>query len=216
MATGAGDDYWSRQSLPSVFKHTLLDNYVPQFAGMTGSRSTKRRVVFLDGYAGRGRYEDGNSGSAERIMRMAQHQFETVNLAWTCYFVEQNAESAAALGTVVAEYVTEGVDARAHHGDVGEILDEVLKEANRLPLFLFLDPTGLGLAYVGLVQLLKRRNVWTPTEVLLNFSLEGGPAHWRTRPVAARQRAHHARERSKPWEVTRQRRARLASLRWCG
>jgi len=24
------------------------------------------------------------------------------------------------------------------------------------------------------------------------------------------------RERSKPWEVTRQRRARLASLRWCG
>lgn len=59
VATGAGDDYWGGQNLPSVFKHTLLDGYVPQFAGMTGSRSTEKRVVFLDGYAGRGRYADG-------------------------------------------------------------------------------------------------------------------------------------------------------------
>jgi len=35
MATGAGDRYWGERALPSVFKHTLLDKYVPQFAGMT-------------------------------------------------------------------------------------------------------------------------------------------------------------------------------------
>ena len=174
MARGAGDEYWTERNLPSTFKHTLLDKYVPQFAGMTGSRSIEKRVVFLDGYAGRGRYEDGTSGSAERIMIMAQRQFESVNLAWTCFFVEQDSESAAALSTVVAEYAAGGVDARAHRGNVEDILDEVVGSSSGLPLFLFLDPTGVGLPYGALVRLLteKRREQWPPTEVLLNFSLE--------------------------------------------
>jgi three-Cys-motif partner protein len=173
MATGADDDYWAEPNLPSMFKHTLLDKYVPQFAGMTGSRSSQRRVVLLDGYAGRGRYGNGNPGSAERIMMMAQ-QFTKAALAWTCFFVEQDEESAAVLATVVAEYVAKGVDARAHAGDVSDILDGVLRAAQGLPLFLFLDPTGLGLPYDVLVRLLteKRLDPWPPTELLLNFSLE--------------------------------------------
>jgi hypothetical protein len=194
VATGAGDDYWAEQNLPSAFKHTLLDKYVPQFAGMTGSRSTEKRVVFLDGYAGRGRYEDGTPGSAERIMKIAYHQFATANLAWTCYFVEQDDESAAALDAVVAEYVANGVDARAHHGGVEDILDEVLTAADGLPLCLFLDPTGLGLPYDVLVRLLseKRRDVWPPNGGAAQLQPGGGPAHRRARPVTARQRAHDA------------------------
>lgn len=174
MATGAGDDYWSEQSLPSVFKHALLDKYVPQFMGMTGSHSTEKHVVFLDGYAGRGRYQNSAPGSAERIMKIAQSQLATINLAWTCYFVEQDADSATTLAAVVAEYTAQGVDARSHHGDVEDILDEVLAAADGLPLFLFLDPTGLGLPYQALIRLLNdtRRDTWPPTEVLLNFSLE--------------------------------------------
>jgi hypothetical protein len=54
MPRGADNRYWGEQGLPSVFKHALLDKYVPQFAGMTGSKATARRVVFLDGFAGRG------------------------------------------------------------------------------------------------------------------------------------------------------------------
>lgn len=174
MPTGAGGVYWDEQGMPSRFKHALLDKYVPQFGGATGSRSTERRVVVLDGYAGRGRYEDGTPGSAERIMMIAQHQFATVGLAWSCYFVEQQADSASVLQGVVSEYVAKGVDARAHHGDVEDILDQVVTAAHGLPLFLFLDPTGLGLPYDVLVRLLTqaRRDVWPPTEVLLNFSLE--------------------------------------------
>lgn len=174
MATGADDGYWEGPNLPTVFKHTLLDKYVPQFAGMTGLKTKQKRVVVLDGYAGRGRYEDGSPGSAERIMRIAHHQQTRNELAWTCYFVEQDPESAAALHTVVAEYVAKGVDAHAHHGDVADVLDEVLAAADGLPLFLFLDPTGFGLPYDQLVRLLveTRKGKWPPTEVLLNFSLE--------------------------------------------
>jgi len=48
---------------------------------MTGWRSTEKRVVFFDGYAGKGGCQDGTPGSAERIMRIAQHQITTANLA---------------------------------------------------------------------------------------------------------------------------------------
>src|SRR4051812_35311144 len=155
MATGAGDRYWDERTLPSVFKHTLLDKYVPQFAGMTGSRSAGHRVVFLDGYAGRGRYASGEPASAERILMMAQSQQASVGLAWTCFFVEQDAESAAALAAVVDQYIAAGVRATAHHGDVLAVLHEVERTAVGCPLFVFLDPCGLGLPFGRLAGLLN-------------------------------------------------------------
>jgi three-Cys-motif partner protein len=174
MAIGAGDEYWKEQALPSVFKHTLLDKYMPQFAGMTGSAARGRRVVYLDGYAGRGRYEDGTRASVERILTIAQNQHRNAGLDWTCFFVEQDDESAVALVQVTAEYAAVGVTVFAHHGAVLEVLDDVIAAAAGVPLFLFLDPCGLGVPYHQLTELLstERSQTWPPTEILLNFSLE--------------------------------------------
>jgi len=173
MPRGAHDRFWEGPGLPSVFKHTLIDKYVPQFAGMTGSRAGKR-VVFLDGFAGRGRFGDGSPASAERILRIAQHQGDKGTVTWTCFFVERKKADAAELATVVDEYVRQGVTATAHHGSVLEVLDDVIRAARGCPLFLFLDPCGLGIPYDRLIALLRneRRAQWPPTEVLLNFSLE--------------------------------------------
>jgi three-Cys-motif partner protein len=174
MPRGADDRYWQEQGLPSVFKHTLLDKYVPQFAGMTGSRATARRVVFLDGFTGRGRYQDGSPASAERILRIAQNQGESRTVFWTCFFVEVDGDDAAQLAAVVDQYARQGVTAKAHQGSVLEVLDDVVRTAVGCPLFLFLDPCGLGIPYDRLVTLLHRERPagWPPTEVLLNFSLE--------------------------------------------
>jgi three-Cys-motif partner protein len=174
MPRGADDRYWELPRLPSVFKHTLLDRYVPQFAGMTGSRSEARRVVYLDGFAGRGRYDDGSPASPERILRIALHQGIKGTVAWTCFFVEAEEDSAVELVQVVDEYVRQGVTATAHHGDVLDVLDDVVGAAVGCPLFLFLDPCGLGIPYERLVSLLRdqRRDRWPPTEILLNFSLD--------------------------------------------
>ena len=174
MPRGADDRYWQVPRLPSVFKHTLLGRYVPQFAGITGSRSEARRVVFLDGFAGRGRYDDGSPASPERILRIAQNQGTKGTVAWTCFFVESEEASAAELVQVVDEYVRQSVTATAHHGDVLEVLDDVVGAAIGCPLFLFLDPCGLGIPYDRLVRLLgdQRRDRWPPTEILLNFSLD--------------------------------------------
>jgi three-Cys-motif partner protein len=133
MPRGADDRYWGEQGLPSVFKHALLDKYVPQFAGMTGSKATARRVVFLDGFAGRGRYKDGSPASAERILRIAQGQGTNGTVSWTCFFVELEDESAAELVAVVDEYARQGVAATAHHGDVLDVLDVVVATAAGCP-----------------------------------------------------------------------------------
>lgn len=139
MATGAGDEYWKEQALPSVFKHTLLDKYMPQFAGMAGSAARGRRVVCLDGYAGRGRYEDGTRASVGQILTIAENQHRDAGLDWTCFFVEQDDESAAVLLQITAEYAAAGVTVFAHHGVVREVLDDVVAAAAGVPLFLFLD-----------------------------------------------------------------------------
>lgn len=173
MATGAGDQFWEQQRLPGVFKHDLLRRYLPVFAGKTGSRT--RGVVYLDGYAGRGRYQDQTQtpASAERILQIAEHQ-ATQGINYRLFFYERDPESFAALDAVVREYTARGVQAVAIYGEVIGGLGEVVDAAKDKSLFLFLDPCGLGIPFSVLVQTLSgpRSAKWPPTEVLLNFSLE--------------------------------------------
>ena len=106
MATGAGGQFWEQQRLPGVFKHDLLRRYLPRFAGKTGSRAPG--VVYLDGYAGRGRYQDGSPASAERILQIAEQQGAR-GLNYRLFFYEPDPESLVALDGVVGEYVARGV-----------------------------------------------------------------------------------------------------------
>ncbi|MDT3397963.1 three-Cys-motif partner protein TcmP [Streptomyces sp. B1866] len=116
MATGTKGGYWSEPALPSTFKHALLGRYIPQFGGMTGSLD--KRVVYLDGYAGEGRYESGEAASAEIVMQVASQHLSRYGLHWTCFLTEREPRSSTRLEQVAAVYGGQGVDARVHHGDV--------------------------------------------------------------------------------------------------
>lgn len=171
MATGAGDRYWEYQGLPSVLKHELLRRYLPIFAGKTGSRSAS--VVYLDGYAGRGRYDNGTAGSAELILKVAEDYTER-GISFRLFFHETKRKNYAVLKPVVDEYRARGVQAEASPEEVIKGLATVIDAAHGLPLFMFLDPCGVGIPFSELTKVLSgpRRDVWPPTEVLLNFSLE--------------------------------------------
>ena len=132
MATGAGDQYWEKQRLPSVFKHDLLGRYLPRFAGKTGSAAPG--VVYLDGYAGRGRYEDGRPASAERILQIAENQ-RSRGISYRLFFYERRRESFAALKPAVDEYATRGVQAEADRCEAIRGLDLVVSAAEGKPLF---------------------------------------------------------------------------------
>ncbi|MFE5197929.1 three-Cys-motif partner protein TcmP [Streptomyces sp. NPDC056601] len=155
-----------------MFKHELLRRYIPPFGGMTSKQTHDQRVVYLDGYAGEGRYENGDPGSAEIALRVASY-YQARGLNLSCFFVEQQPKSFERLQQVVAGYAAWGVDARAHLGGVDDVLDDVVQRATGVPLFLFLDPCGLCLPLDRLVDVLaRRRPAKRPaTELLMNFSM---------------------------------------------
>lgn len=172
MSSGTGSNYWRGKALPSVFKHELLRRYIPPFGGMTSTQSQDRRVVYLDGYAGEGRYESGELGSAEIALRVAAYH-RSRGLRLSCFFVEEQPKSFERLQQVLRGYTARGVDARAHRGEVDDVLDDVVRRAAGVPFFLFLDPCGLCLPGERLVDVLARQRpgLRPATELLMNFSM---------------------------------------------
>lgn len=94
-----------------MFKHAIIKNYMPPFLAMTGSTSDGRRVVVMDGFAGRGRYADRTPGSAELILQAIQKLRDSRTVA--AFFAEINSENYQALESVIGEYARKGLRAWA-------------------------------------------------------------------------------------------------------
>ena len=173
MAKGAGDEYWGSPTLQAKIKHCILGKYAPIFLGRTSARSGK--VLVLDGYAGRGTYDDGSPGSAGMLLQWAldRKQHGTRPVDYILRFYEKNRKNYSYLKSLVDQYTSQGVDAIAERADVLKHLPAVVEEAVGIPLFLFVDPTGVGIPFDDLVAALNRsRNAggWPPTEALINLS----------------------------------------------
>jgi len=72
----------------AVFKRQLLRRYVSQFGAMTGPKAC--RLVYLDGYAGKGRHFNGDHGSAELVPRLASYFLSRRADRWTVFLTEQD------------------------------------------------------------------------------------------------------------------------------
>ncbi len=171
MAKGTSSGLLDERRAQSVFKHKILGTYVMPFATMTGSKSADRRVVVLDGFAGRGRYPDGSPASAELILRTSLNATQVVIES---VLVEKKRSDFTQLDTLVAQYRARGVRSEALHGEVLPHLPAVVRQAEGVPLFMFLDPCRANIPYADLASVLAgpRRVVWPSTEVLLNFSAD--------------------------------------------
>ena len=106
MAKGTSSGLLDEQRAQSVFKHGILGRYVMPFAEMTGSKAPDRRVVVLDGFAGRGRYPDGRPGSTELILRTSA---STPQAVIESVLVEKKLSDFTRLAEVAAEYYARGV-----------------------------------------------------------------------------------------------------------
>ena len=118
---------------------------------------------------------------AQLNLRFKSPKISRHGINYSLFFREKDPKSYAALKPVVDEYKARGIQAEASPSEVTSGLNRVLNAAEGLPLFLFLDPCGLGIPFSDLTGMLSgpRRDTWPPTEVLLNFSLEAvrRPAH---------------------------------------
>ena len=96
----SNEEFFRERRAQAVFKHGILTRYPVVFASKTGQKG--RPVVFLDGYAGRGEYEDGTPGSPALLAETASRveSFRDV----TGIYVEKNREDFANLKQVMAGY----------------------------------------------------------------------------------------------------------------
>lgn len=176
MAKGASAGFWKEEQLPALLKHEILGQYLPKFVSKLAS--TNKRIVLLDGYAGKGRYSTGAPGSAVQILNIARTLVLKLRTQIDVYLIEQNVKTLKFLATEVANFAdVPGLRVFIIKGDVNNHIYEVVSAAKGVPLFLFLDPCGLGLPFSTLSHVLANLRPasgpdFAPTEVLLNFSAE--------------------------------------------
>lgn len=171
MIKKAAHERFFRSERPAaVLKHAILQQYVVPFVSKTGSTSTDGRVVYVDGYAGRGRSEDGVDGSPALIAAAARTVSEYRRLE--CHFVEKDKSNHTALRAMLQAEADDLVW-ETYEGTVEQHLDALLRVADGVPLFMFLDPFGFAISFDDVVNKIYGRpwHQYSPgTEVLLNFS----------------------------------------------
>lgn len=163
----ANSEFFGNRDAKAVLKHGLLARYAKYFAGRAG-RATGGKVAFIDGYAGKGRYDDGNPGSPLLLASQAQGAKSfgrDVKLA----FVEQDDAYRKQLTETLA---AEGIEPdQVLGGDLDQAMDGLLDRYSDHAVLLFVDPFGLAISRDTLTRILKKRTRKQPIDVLYHFSL---------------------------------------------
>ncbi|MDX3657949.1 three-Cys-motif partner protein TcmP [Streptomyces sp. ID05-26A] len=185
------DPFFVSKQAAAVLKHGILSRYIVPFTMKVGSTAENKRVVYIDGYAGAGIYNDGTKGSPALILKTAVEMSDKRTLE--CLFIEKNKDHFERLSGLVAEHKKNGVATDALRGEVHQRLPAFLERAKSAPLLCFLDPFGLGIPFSDIVHIFETRSAsQIPTEVILNFSANAirriGPFASKAHPTTGEQK----------------------------
>ncbi|NKT69513.1 three-Cys-motif partner protein TcmP [Rhodococcus hoagii] len=158
-------------------KHEILTHYLGAWYPILSS--WRGRILYIDGFAGRGRYNDGSEGSPQiALRRLLEHSFfKRMDCEFVFIFIEKNRRNAEnlelELKTLEGEYdpwpsnvrwqvVNESFDTQMQ-----ELIDAVKAQNRQLaPTFAFIDPFGYTRFPMALLSELAR----TPnSELFINF-----------------------------------------------
>ncbi len=168
------DTLWPIQP-HTVAKHRILRNY--QNAWLPIITTWNGRAVFVDGFAGPGRYVGGEDGSPIIALRIALEHSRPIRAQVLFHFIEDRLDRYEHLKNVLeAEFprLPPNLSYQVHHARFDETLTQVLDELDGQrrtlsPTFAFLDPFGYSDTPLGIVK----RLVQNPKcEVLINFNYE--------------------------------------------
>lgn len=156
-------------------KHEILKRYMQAWVPILG-HSAFPQIVYIDGFAGPGRYSKGEEGSPVLALQAALQQRVSIKAMVFFLFVEKDAERARVLQEIV-----EGIDrpdnfrVKIAGGQVFEkafadFLGFYTKKGKPLPpTFAFIDPFGwVGVPFAVVKQILS----YPSCEVLVTFMYE--------------------------------------------
>jgi three-Cys-motif partner protein len=155
----------------TLAKHAILRGYLEAWFPILGSH--QKRIVYYDGFAGPGRYEDGEPGSPLVALEVARQHQRVLTSEVVFVFVEEDARRAEWLQTqelpkllLPPNFKLQVLNDRFDNA-LQSMLDSLDSQGLELaPTFAFIDPFGMtGLPFELIARLLRRKSC----EVLVTF-----------------------------------------------
>ena len=156
-------------------KHEILRRYFDAWLPIMASRND--RVVYIDGFAGPGKYSLGEDGSPIVVLKAARDHTYPMKAELVCIFVENDLERCKHLKNVLDEMaptLPSRIKYAAVHGRFDEHLTKTLnvieaQKKNLAPAFVFIDPFGFSQTpFKTVAKVLGNSRC----EVLVNFMYE--------------------------------------------
>jgi three-Cys-motif partner protein len=159
-------------------KHEILERYLDAWLAILSS-NPHNRLLLIDGFAGRGEYNDGSKGSPVRMFNRAARAVDDGKAARVVIrCAEADPANHAALRSVTADLRHEKVDLAVRHTTFDDLGGEVADwlDGGRWATFVMVDPYG----FAGVpLDLIRRLLAHDRVEVLLTFLVES-MARWLT------------------------------------
>ena len=172
--TSPGDTLWEIQP-HTMAKHRILRNYLNAWLPII--TTWNGRAVFVDGFAGPGRYSGGEDGSPLIALRAALEHARPIKAQVLFYFIEDRSDRYEHLKHLLAaEFprLPPNLVYYVRHARFDETLTQVLDDLDRqeqtlAPTFAFLDPFGYSDTPFSIIKRIMQN---PKCEVLINFNYE--------------------------------------------
>ncbi|MGD0805687.1 MAG: three-Cys-motif partner protein TcmP [Candidatus Bathyarchaeia archaeon] len=161
---------WQYQEHTAV-KHQILDGYLHTWISILGGSNLE--LGYIDGFAGRGVYQDGSIGSPIIAMDTGQNQISKINRKpygmkkFRCFFVEKNVDNYFCLKEQVESRKSTCPDVipDIRNGVFEEHATEFIEVSKKIPTLFFIDPFGWEVPFEIIKGILDNLR----TEILFTF-----------------------------------------------
>lgn len=154
-------------------KHEILQRYLKAWFPILGSHH--HRIVYIDGFAGPGRYKGGELGSPIIALNVAMNHQRTLGGELVFWFIDEREDRIDHLKrelnemTIPAHFKVRA-EAGKFHEKVGLVLQSIEADGSEVaPTFAFIDPFGFsGIPFSLIERLLKHPQC----EVFITFMVD--------------------------------------------
>lgn len=159
------DDFFQEQKDWSKRKLSIIQSYLASFTKILGSSTPQSCVYYVDGFAGKGIYNDGSKGSPVLAAELAQkYRDQQKKYQLNCINVEADDDNFLNLENATIQYsqIVENIK-----GTFSSNISLILNSLGRCPAYFFIDPFGVkGTDWEDMIKIIHRK---APTDLWLRF-----------------------------------------------
>jgi len=172
----AKNNFWDLTNKPQTkIKLNILKDYLSAWAIIFANQVWCKKVYYIDCCAGRGKYHDQGQkdvidGSPLIALNIAKEIKTKRGLNVVCLFIEKEPKVFIELENFIKPFKSE-TEFEVIEGDINKKIDDVLnKIPDKVPVFFFIDPEGIGIKKETIRKILQKSNI---KEFLITYIQKG-------------------------------------------